>query len=111
MSEGLSPDVALGVRLSAIMSRARWTRDAGPVLEELYRVAGDRLDVLAMEAGTWAGFYDSPSTHEGRSSQVLVDALRTIPGVEPWIEVGRRRRSAGSHGAPRPGIDTPPRAG
>lgn len=87
------------------MSRASGTRDPAPVLEELYRLAGDRLDILAMEAGTWAGFYDAPATH------VLAEALRTIPGTAEWVEVGRRRRSAGTHGAPRPGVDVPPRRG
>lgn len=85
----LSDDTALDVRLSALCARAQFTNEPGPVLEELYATAGERLDILAVVAGRWIGYYETDPHHE-----VLVDALRTIPGVEPHVETGRFRRRA-----------------
>lgn len=93
-SRPLNTDTALGVRLSAICSRNRYTDDPDPVLEELYATADDRTDLLAEEAGTWSGFYDSEHTH------VLAMALLTIPGTEQWVELGRKRRDAVGHSTP-----------
>lgn len=55
-SRPLDPETTLGVNLSAICSRNRYTDDPGPVIAELIETAGDRTDVLAREAGTSAGF-------------------------------------------------------
>lgn len=94
-SHPLDPDTTLGVRLSAICSRSRYTDDPGPVIAELLDVAGDRGDILAREAGTWAGFYDSEYT------QTLVGALLEIPGAAEWVETGVSRRGMGWHSTPR----------
>ncbi|WP_139168120.1 hypothetical protein [Microbacterium enclense] len=93
MSRPLHPDVALGIQLSAICSRNRYTQDPGPVIAELLEAAGDRGDVLAYEAGRWAGYYDDEHT------AVLVAAIMEgIPGAAEWAPVGRARRSAPPHG-------------
>lgn len=88
----LSPDRLLGVKISAIMSRNMYTTDPGPVLEQLRAAAGMRTDVLAMEVGTWIGFYET-DPHRA----VLIDALRTLPGLDEWIAIGRRRADDGRH--------------
>lgn len=93
MSRPLHPDVALGIHLSTICSRNRYTRDPGPVIAELLDVAGDRGDVLAYEVGRWAGYYDDEHT------AVLVAAIvESIPGAAEWAPVGRAKRSAPAHG-------------
>lgn len=94
MSSGpLHPDVQLGVHLSAICSRNEYTTNPEPVIDELLATAGDRADILAQEAGTWAGFQEGDV-----SCRPLVQALRQLPGVGPWIKIGRERRSAPPHG-------------
>lgn len=93
MSSGpLRPEVKLGVELSAIMSRNMYTTDPDPVLDQLRATAGDRIDILAMEVGTWIGFYETD-----RDRSVLIEALRTFPGLEEWIAIGRARFGAGRH--------------
>lgn len=93
MSRPLDPDVALGIRLSTICSRNRYTTDPGPVIAELLEVAGDRGDVLAFEAGRWAGYYDDEHT------AVLVAAIvADVPGGAAWTGEGRARRAAPPHG-------------
>lgn len=93
MSRPLNPDVLLGVHLSAICSRNRYTQDPAPVIAELLRVAGNHSGVLAFEAGRWAGYYDDEHT------AVLVAAIvEGIPGAAEWTHEGRARRSAPPHG-------------
>lgn len=87
----LHPDVALSIRLSAIMSRHRYTHDPGPVIDELYKTAGDRFDLLAVEVGGWIGYY------EDEHVRILCDALRELPGLEPWIALGQHRRRTLGH--------------
>lgn len=99
-SRPLTPDVALGVALSAICSRNRYTKDPGPVITELRAEAGDKLEILAAEVGRWIGFYDSPETH------VLAEGLRAgFSGLDlqPHIELGTARRDAPGHSTPRLG--------
>ena len=93
-SRPLAPDAALGVKLSAICSRNRYTTDPGPVLDELRATAGRRTDILAQEAGIWSGFYDSEHTH------TLAVALLEIPGAGDWVALGRKRRDAPWHSTP-----------
>lgn len=62
MRRGLHPDTALDVPLSAICSRYRYTTDAAPVIDELRRIAGDRVDILARVAGSWVGYYGDDHT-------------------------------------------------
>lgn len=88
----MHPDVALGVRLSAIMGRNQFTTDPRPVVDELLQAAGARQDILAREAGIWAGYHYGAEHH-----RPLVNALAGIPGARPWFEVGRKRAGAGSH--------------
>jgi hypothetical protein len=63
-SRPIDPDTHLGVRLSAIMARHAYTRHPDAVVDELCRVAGERLDILAEEVGVWIGFHESE--HTGR---------------------------------------------
>lgn len=91
----LHPDVALSIRLSAIMSRHRYTRDPAAVIDELYATAGDRSDLLAVEVGGWIGYY------EDEHCRLLTDALRALPlDMADAIKAGRERRSEGSHTTP-----------
>lgn len=46
----------LGIALGAICSRNRYTTDPAPMIAELLKTAGPRTDILAMEAGRWAGY-------------------------------------------------------
>ncbi|QWY84611.1 hypothetical protein QEH34_gp29 [Microbacterium phage Footloose] len=86
-SRGLSPATKLSVELDAICSRNRYTTDPAPVLDELRATAGERTDVLAEAVGTWVGYF------EGEYTATLCTALRTLPGLEPWIALGQHRRS------------------
>ena len=94
-SRGLSPDVALSVTLDAICSRNRYTTDPAPVITELLGVAGDRDDVLAESVGTWVGYFEDADV------LTLTTALRTLPGLDPWIALGQHRRSMPDHSTPR----------
>ncbi|WP_404475120.1 hypothetical protein [Microbacterium aerolatum] len=93
-SRPLDADTSLGVRLSAICSRNRYTDDPAPVIAELLEAAGDKTEILAREVGTWAGFYDSEHTH------ALAAAQLEIPGAAEWEPVGRERRTMGWHSTP-----------
>lgn len=94
MRRALTEEDRLDVLLSAICSRNRYTRAPGPVLDELRAAAGDRTEILARVAGSWAGYFDDEHT------AVLAAALRTIEGTAAWVEVGRDRRGRAPHGAP-----------
>jgi hypothetical protein len=94
-SRGLSPDVALSVTLDAICSRNRYTTDPAPVIAELLATAGDRDDILAESVGTWVGYF------EDADIITLTTALRTLPGLDPWIALGQHRRSMPDHSTPR----------
>lgn len=79
MSRPLDPDTHLSIRLSAICGRNRYTRHPGPVIAELRATAGPRTDLLAREAGLWAGHYEDEHT------ATLVKAiLGGIPGAQEW---------------------------
>lgn len=93
MSRPLHPDVMLGIRLSTICSRNRYETDTAPVIAELLEVAGDRGDVLAMEAGKWAGYYDDEHT-----AALVAAIISEVPGAVDWAHEGRARRSAPAHG-------------
>lgn len=93
MSRPLHPDVMLGIRLSTICSRNRYERDTAPVIAELLEVAGDRGDVLAYEAGRWAGYYDDEHT-----AALVAAIIAEVPGAAESANVGRARRSAPAHG-------------
>ncbi len=80
---GLTPETALAVRLSAICSRHRFTRDPAPVVAELLATAGDRLDILARECGQWARYYASADT-----GPLCAALLRDIPGSVEWAAPG-----------------------
>lgn len=86
-ARGLSPAVKLSIALDAICSRNRYATDPAPVLAELHEVAGERQDVLAEAVGTWVGYFEDSHT------ATLCTALRTLPNLEPWIELGLHRRS------------------
>lgn len=86
-SRGLSPAVKLSIALDAICSRNRYTTEPAPVLAELRATAGNRDDVLAEAVGTWVGYFEDEHT------SALCAALRTLPDLEPWIALGRHRRS------------------
>ncbi len=85
----------LGVRLSSIMSRNRYTTDGDAVVRELRDAAGANSDLLAEEVGRWVGFYgEDPILAEHVAP--LTAALRgmTDLDLEPHIQLGRQRRSA-----------------
>lgn len=94
MSRPLHPDVMLGIRLSTICSRNRYETDTAPVIAQLLEAAGDRSDILAMEAGKWAGYYDTEHT-----AALVAAIVAEIPGAAGWVEAGRQRRSAPIHGS------------
>lgn len=96
MSRPLHPDVALSVRLDAICARNQYTDDPAPVVAELLATAGDRTDILTEAVGTWVGFFEDDYT------RTLTTALRELPGLEPWIELGQRRRASPDHRTPAP---------
>ncbi len=93
MSRPLHPDTLLGIRLAAICSRNRYTTDPAPVIAELIEAAGGRGDILAMEAGRWAGYYDDEHT-----APLVAAIIRDIPGAAEWTADGVRRRSAPPYG-------------
>lgn len=91
----IHPDTLLSIKVGCVMTRNQFTKDPAPVMVELRSTAGDRLDVLAAEVGRFIGFYDDQYTH------TLVDALHaefTDLDLQPHIELGQRRRNAGTHG-------------
>jgi hypothetical protein len=91
-SRPLSADTRLSVKLSAIMAKNAYTTDPEPVVAELRRVAGPRLDILTEEVSLWIGFHDSEHT------RTLTDALRALPlDLDDAIAEGDRRRRAGHH--------------
>lgn len=90
----LDPDTQIGVSLSATIARHSYTDDPAALIVELEQIAGGRADLLAREAGLWAGFYeDDPDRQE------LVKALAALPGTDRWVPVGRERNGVG-HGTP-----------
>lgn len=91
----MHPDTLLSIQLSAIIARNEYTTHPGPVITELTQTAGVRRDLLAQEAGTWAGFHDTDP-----DKTMMVTALLTIHGADAWVHVGRARRAAGSHKNP-----------
>ncbi|GAT73557.1 hypothetical protein MHM582_2051 [Microbacterium sp. HM58-2] len=61
------------------------------------QVAGDRLDILAAEAGRWIGFY------EDTYNLTLTTALRALPlDMDDAIALGQRRRATPDHRTPAP---------
>lgn len=89
----LHPGTLLGIALAAICSRNRYTTDPAPVIAEMLDTVGGRGDILAMEAGRWAGYYDDEHT------KTLVAAIVAgIPGAAAWTADGVRRRDAPPHG-------------
>lgn len=104
-SRPLHPDVALGIHLLAICSRNQYTHDPGPVIAELLEVAGARGDVLEMEVGKWAGYYDDEHT------AVLVAAIvAEIASAAVRAAEGRAWRDAPAHGTTGPGLPWVPPA-
>lgn len=93
MSRPQHPDVLLGIQLSAICSRNRYTRDPGPVIAELVLIAGERGDVLAFEVGRSAGYYDDEHT-----AALVTEILRDIPRAAEWAPLGRSKRAPPAHG-------------
>jgi hypothetical protein len=102
---GLSPETATKVHMSAVLSRLQWTDDPEAAIAEVRAIAGpDHEDWFLEEAGRWAGFTSLSEVHM-RHSRRLVEAILAIPGTEEAAELGRRRATAPTHRAPRPGID------
>lgn len=74
-SRGLSPDVALGVENSTVMSRSKYSADPDPVIAEVYATAGARLDLLAIKVGRWVCYNEDDYT------RVLTITLRALPSA------------------------------
>ena len=94
-SRGLSPDVRMSITLDAICSRNRYTGTPAPVISELIATASGRDDILAEAVGTWIGYFEDDHT------RTLCAALRELPDMEEWIELGQRRRASPHHSTPR----------
>lgn len=92
----LSPDTLLSVHLDAICSRNRHTSEPTPVIAELIKTAGEQTDILAEAVGTWVGYFEDDRV------STLCTALRELPGLEPWIALGQRRRAMPDHRTPPP---------
>lgn len=106
-SNGLSPETDTRVHMSATLSRLQWTEDPAAAIAEVRAIAGPgHEDWFLEEAGRWAGG-TSVSAVAMKHSWRLVEAILAIPGTEEAAELGRRRASAPTHQAPRPGIDYP----
>lgn len=90
----MHPDVALSVLLDAICTRNQYTSDPARVIVELRAAAGDRVDVLTESVGTWVGYFEDEHT------RVLCAGLRELPGLEPWIALGKHRRHTLGHSTP-----------
>ncbi|GAB6859091.1 hypothetical protein [Microbacterium xylanilyticum] len=100
-SRPLAPDTALCVRLSATMHRNQYTQEPGPVVAELYEIAGNRIDLLAAEVGRWVGFYEDQHTI------TLTTALRALPlDMDDAIKIGEHRRNLHTHSTS--GFGAPP---
>ncbi|GAA3663406.1 hypothetical protein [Microbacterium marinilacus] len=93
----LSAETLLDIHLSAILTRHKWDADPEPVIAELRREAGDRLDILAAAAGRWAGF-----TEKDEAAQALVAAVMQLdlPGLDEATVLGRDRARQRPHGTP-----------
>lgn len=105
-SHPLAPDVALGITIGCVMTRNRYEADTARVIAELYEIAGDRLDLLAQEVGSFIGFYEDSYTIR------LTTALRALPlDMADAIGLGQYRRGVRTHstsnfGRP-PGVGEP----
>lgn len=90
----MHPDTKLSIAIDATCSRNEFVQDAAPVIAELRDLADDRVDVLTESVGIWVGFFEDAHNH------VLCEALRELPGLEPWIAVGKHRRGIPVHRTP-----------
>jgi len=75
-SGSLDPDTALGIKIGATISRDRYETDPAEIqriINDIYKIAGDRLDILTEEVGRFTGFYEDQHTI------TLTTALRTLP--------------------------------
>ncbi|QMU97859.1 hypothetical protein FVO59_12055 [Microbacterium esteraromaticum] len=94
----MHPDTALDIRLSAILTRGKFTADPAVVIAELRAAAGVRTGVLVGTVGTWIGYHGGDE-----HLRVLVDALQVEFGdaLHPGIALGQSRRGIG-HTTPPP---------
>ncbi|WP_424937320.1 MULTISPECIES: hypothetical protein [Bacteria] len=94
-SGSLDPDVALGIKIGATISRDRYETDPAEIqriIDDIYRIAGDRLDILAHEVGLFIGAYEDEHT------LTLTTALRKLPlDMADAIALGAYRRSVPMH--------------
>lgn len=88
----------LSITLDAICPWNRYTQDPAPVVVELHAAAGDRVDILTESVSIWVGFFEDDHL------RTLCTALRELPGLEPWIVEGARRRAQKNHTTPPLGI-------
>ncbi|WP_119698233.1 hypothetical protein [Microbacterium halotolerans] len=91
----LDPGSQLSVRLSATIICNAHTDDPAALIVELEQIAGGRADLLAREAGLWAGVYE-----DDQDRQTLAEALAALPGADRWVPVGQDR-SGVRHGTPK----------
>ncbi len=74
-SRPLHPDTALSIAIGCVMSRNKYTKDPGPVIEELYATAEGRIDLLAHKVGMFIG---GQLPAEVDACKPLTDALRAL---------------------------------
>lgn len=94
----LHPLVHLGVVISSICSRGKYSTDPtvhAQAVDEIRKVAGAHTDLRDHEVGVWVGYYGDEYTKTRAGA--LVDAF---PGCVPHIALGVQRRGAGGHRTP-----------
>lgn len=89
----LTPDTLLGISIGAAIARHQYDHDPTVLMAEVTRLADGRGDILAQEAGRWAGYHEPD-----QESAAVVTALKQVPGADVWVQLGRDRRGAPPHG-------------
>lgn len=93
----LRPDVALSVHLDAICGRNQYTKNPGPVVEEIRAASAGHTRLRDVTVGEWVGYFRAPET------TILCDALLVaFPDAQDHVATGEARRgvahsSAGFH--------------
>lgn len=89
----LDDDTTLDIRLSAILTRGKYTSDPAAVIAELHDAAGGRDELLVGTVGSWIGYFG-----DEEYVQPLVEGLRaefSPAALQPGVALGRSRRGIG----------------
>lgn len=91
----LPPLVQLGIEISSLCSRDKFSTDAtvhAAAVDEIRRRAGIHTDIRDYEVGAWVGCYGDDYTK--RRAAALLNAF---PDAVQHMRVGIERRQAGKH--------------